>query len=406
MSLRFLYVDFNSYFASVEQQLRPELRGKPVGVVPVMADTTCCIAASYEAKKFGIRTGTLVGEAKKLCPDIRLVDARPETYVQFHHRLVEVVESCTPVAKVYSIDEMACELTGSRQVPEKAIALGKEIKRRIADTVGAEMRCSIGIAPNAFLAKTATDMQKPDGFVVIDNADLPHCLYRLKLRELTGIGPSMEARLLQNGLGTVEQLCTADKAVLRKIWNGIEGERMYAKLRGEPVYNPPTNKSSIGHQHVLAPELRNDKSAFAVLHRLLQKAAMRLRDCDYMAGGIALGIRYVDKTRWGEQHSFDPSWDTLAFIEVLERLWARRPQTRTKPLLVSVTLFGLVERRGYTPSLFGEDRHRDRLNAIVDQLNRRFGHNTVYFAGAQKALGSAPMRIAFNHIPDPDVENW
>src|SRR6266446_5973668 len=107
MALRSLYVDLNSYFASVEQQLRPELRGQPVGVVPVMADTTCCIAASYEAKKFGIKTGTLVSEAKERCPDIQLVEARPPTYVEFHHRLVEVVESCTPVDKVYSIDEMA-----------------------------------------------------------------------------------------------------------------------------------------------------------------------------------------------------------------------------------------------------------------------------------------------------------
>ena len=406
MSLHFLYVDFNSYFASVEQQLRPELRGKPVGVVPVMTDTTCCIAASYEAKKFGVRTGTLVGEAKKLCPDIRLVDARPETYVQFHHRLVEVVESCTPVAKVYSIDEMACELTGSQRQREKAVALGQEIKRRIAARVGAEMRCSIGIAPNVFLAKTATDMQKPDGFVVIDLADLPQCLYRLKPRDLTGIGPAMEARLLRLGIRTVEQLCSADKSVLRKAWNGVEGERMHAKLRGDAVYQPPTSKSSIGHQHVLPPELRNERDAFAVLHRLLQKAAMRLRDCGYMAGGIALGLRYVDKTRWGEQLTFDPSWDTMTFIEVLERLWNRRPRTRTRPLLVSVTLFALMERRGYTPSLFGEDRHRDRLNEIVDKLNRRFGHNTIYFAGAQKALGSAPMRIAFSHIPDPKVENW
>jgi DNA polymerase-4 len=403
MALRTLYVDFNSYFASVEQQLRPELRGQPVGVVPVMADTTCCIAASYEAKKFGIKTGTLVSEAKARCPDIRLVEARPLTYVEFHHRLVEVVESCTPVDKVYSIDEMACELTGSQQQRENAIRLGKEIKARIAEKVGAFMRCSVGIAPNTFLAKTATDMEKPDGFVIIDDADLPGCLYRLKLRELCGIGPAMETRLLSHGISTVEQLTTATKAQLRKVWNGIEGERWYAKLRGEVTFAPPTNKSTIGHQHVLPPDERTDKAALAVLYKLLQKAAVRLRSYDYMAGGVQLGIKCVNGSRWSQQMRFDHTWDTIQLCDVLERLWSQRP--KGKPLMVGVTLFELLERRGSTPSLFGEDIRRDRLNEVVDRLNSRFGGNTIYFGGAQSALDSAPMRIAFSHIPDLKLED-
>src|ERR1700727_3252543 len=108
--LRWLFLDLNSYFASVEQELRPELRGRPLAVVPVVADTTCCIAASYEAKRYGVRTGTQVGEAKALCPGIILVEARHELYVDYHHRVVEAVESCLPATSVMSIDEMACHL--------------------------------------------------------------------------------------------------------------------------------------------------------------------------------------------------------------------------------------------------------------------------------------------------------
>lgn len=125
MTLRALYVDFNSYFASVEQQLCPKLRGKPVGVLPVMADTTCCIAASYEAKRYGVRTGTSVREARRLCPDIRLVLARPAVYVEQHHRLIEAVESCLHVDRVLSIDEMACRLTGSDCRRDRALALAR-----------------------------------------------------------------------------------------------------------------------------------------------------------------------------------------------------------------------------------------------------------------------------------------
>ncbi|HZV61315.1 MAG TPA: DNA polymerase, partial [Methylophilaceae bacterium] len=147
MSLRALYVDFNSYFASVEQQEVPELRGKPIGVLPIMAETTCCIAASYEAKAFGVKTGTPVREARKLCPNIIFVEARPYLYVEYHHRLVEMVESCTPVERTLSIDEMVCRLTGTQQQKENALSLAARIKSTLADKAGICIRSSIGIAP-------------------------------------------------------------------------------------------------------------------------------------------------------------------------------------------------------------------------------------------------------------------
>ena len=165
--LRSLYVDLNSYFASVEQQLRPELRGKPIGVLPVLAETTCCIAASIDAKRFGIKTGTPVWQARKLHKNIIFVQARPATYVEIHHRIVAAVESCTPVTAVLSIDEMTCDLMGSEQQEKKAIALGKRIKQAIYTQVGEVLHSSIGIGPNRFLAKTASNMQKPDGLTVI-----------------------------------------------------------------------------------------------------------------------------------------------------------------------------------------------------------------------------------------------
>ena len=123
--LRWLFLDLNSYFASVEQELRPELRGRPVAVVPVVADTTCCIAASYEAKAFGVKTGTQVGEAKRLCPGIALVEARHELYVEYHNRIVEAVEQRVPVSSVQSIDEMACRLIGREQPLLAALALSR-----------------------------------------------------------------------------------------------------------------------------------------------------------------------------------------------------------------------------------------------------------------------------------------
>lgn len=209
MSLNALYVDFNSYFASVEQELRPALRGRPVGVLPVLAETTCCIAASIEAKKFGVKTGTLVREARHLCPDIVLVQARPDVYIDMHHRLVAAVESCTHVERTLSIDEMVCRLTGRERQVEQALALAARIKHAIAQRIGRHIRCSIGIAPNTFLAKLASDMQKPDGCVVIQQHELPERLYGLHLREVCGIGRKMEQRLLRHGYHDVRDLCQA-----------------------------------------------------------------------------------------------------------------------------------------------------------------------------------------------------
>src|ERR1700677_232168 len=151
--LNWLFVDLNSYFASVEQQVRPELRGRPVGVVPMMADTTVCIAASYEAKAFGVRTGTIVADAKRMCPEIVLVEGRHEIYTEYHHRVVEAVESCVPVTSVCSIDEMACRLIGRERPLLNAIDLGMRVKRTIRERVGECLRSSVGLATNRYLAK-------------------------------------------------------------------------------------------------------------------------------------------------------------------------------------------------------------------------------------------------------------
>ncbi len=137
LRVRWLFLDLNSYFASVEQELQPLLRGRPVAVVPVMADTTCCIAASYEAKAFGVKTGTQVGEARKMCPGLALVEARHELYVEYHHRIVQAVERFVPVASVMSIDEMACRLIGREQPLMAALDLARRIKASIREHAGA-----------------------------------------------------------------------------------------------------------------------------------------------------------------------------------------------------------------------------------------------------------------------------
>ena len=404
MALRALFVDFNSFFASVEQQEQPALRGKPVAVVPVMTDSTCCIAASYEAKHFGVKTGTNVGEARKKCPGLVVVEARPPLYVEYHHKLIAAVDACLPVTEVLSIDEMSCVLRGRWHEPETALQTARDIKARIAATVGPYLRSSIGIAPNGFLAKTATDMQKPDGLVLIEEKDLPECLFRLELRDFCGVGASREARLHECGIRTVEQLCRAPKETLRRAWNGIEGDRMFALLRGEELDRPPTQRCTVGHSHVLEPKCRTVPLAEAVLHRLLQKAAARLRALGYLAGGLAVSVKFLEHRRWNDEMRFLETQETLDFIRVFDLLWQRLPPDMPPPLAVGVTLFHLTAAHNVTLNLPRLTTSHLALDDAVDRLNQCYGRNTVYFGGAQAARDAAPTRIAFTHVPKLEKE--
>ncbi len=406
MSLNALYVDFNSYFASVEQQLRPELRGKPIGVLAVMAESTCCIAASYEAKAFGVKTGTGVRDARKLCPDMIFVEARPPLYVQYHHKLIEIVESCTHVEKVLSIDEMVCKLTGSQQQKDNALKLAAKIKREINKQFEF-IHCSIGIAPNTFLAKLASNMQKPNGCVVIEQQDIPEKLYGLKPRDLTGIGRRMEERLNHYGLTTMQALYAANKQQLRAAWGSVEGERMYDKLRGVEIMRTETDRKSLGHSHVLPPELRTQHGALSVLHRLLQKACVRLRSYHLRTSKIHVRLKFTNHPTWVIEANCSPTDSTLNITHVFETLWKSYPDKKVIPQAVGISFSSFILDQQYIVDLFETEivETNKKLNSAVDKLNTKYGKNTIYLGGAHNALYASQVKIAFNYVPDLVVEN-
>ncbi len=425
--LRSLFIDFNSYFASVEQQLDPALRGRPVGVVPVMADSSCCIAASIEAKAFGIKTGTRVSDAKRLCPDIALILADHAKYVQMHQQALALVDRVVPVLQVVSIDEMECELTGRWRERERAVALAQQVKAALLAGLGACMRTSVGIAPNRLLAKLASDMHKPDGLTVIELHELPERLYPLPLSAINGIGPRMVRRLAACGIGNMQQLYAAPRDVLVTAWGGVAGSDMYDKLRGQWYGPRATTARSLGHSHVLPPDLRHPEGALAVLNRLVQKAAMRLRKQGFYASSMSVHVRCAHRNageaggeRWAQ---VGETQDTAFLLRTLQALWVSGLDRLRHPVSVGVQMHGLVPVAQHTPDLFdnaptptssptpartstrpSKPRDRSRLLAAVDALNRAHGKNAVMFASAHAGRDHAPMRIAFNRIPDLESE--
>lgn len=409
-----LFLDLNSYFASVEQQENPRLRGKPVAVVPVMTDATCAIAASYQAKAYGIKTGTMIGDARRLCPKLVCVLANHDLYVEYHHKIVEEIEQHIPVTVVASIDEMACKLKGSLRAKENAVALALRIKAGLARNVGPAITCNIGIAPNRFLAKVASDMQKPDGLVVLETQDLPGCLYPLKLTDLPGVGGNMERRLHAAGILTMEALLKSSRQRLRRIWGGVEGERFYYKLHGVDLADVPTQRSSVGHSHVLAPELRPPQMAELVARRLTMKASSRLRRMEYLARHMEVSVRAEKGQRFAEGMTFPAINDSPMLLKQLNILWERvRASAGNQPLKkVSVTLSQLVAQvelqqlELFAPKYEAGEapvERRQRLSQAMDDLNRRFGRDTVSLGMLPKsARGFSGTKVAFTRIPSKE----
>ena len=322
-TLRWLYVDFNSYFASVEQQLDPRLRGRPVIVVPVESNTTSAIAASYEAKAFGIKTGTPVWEAKKICPGIICVLAKHEAYVDYHQRILQEIDKHIQITAVCSIDEVACRLMDNEISVDQVTEIADLIKLGLAKNIGKYIKCSIGIAPNRYLAKIATDFKKPDGLTFIHPEELPGKLLTLSLRDLPGVGRNMELRLKLAGINTMQDLWKLDATHMRKVWGSVWGEKIWYLLRGYEVPEEETTKSTIGHSHVLAPELREPKKAKFVARRLTLKVASRLRRIGYYGTSFHLSVRLESGERFEEVEKCYRAQDSATFLSMLNKTWSR-----------------------------------------------------------------------------------
>jgi DNA polymerase-4 len=367
--LRWLYVDFNSYFASVEQQLQPHLRGKPVAIVPVETNATCAIAASYEAKAFGIKTGTPIWEAKRLCPNIICVLAQHARYVEYHHRICAEVAQHIPVTAVCSIDEVACRLMNNETTAARACEIAYAIKYGLARHVGAYV---------------ATDMQKPNGLVLLRPSDLPQRLLGLKPSDLPGIGRHIAARLALAGIHDIAALWALDAPHMRRIWGSVWGERLWYLLRGADLPEAATTRRTVGHSHVMAPKLREPAKARYVARRLTLKAAARLRRMDFYARALCLAVHLENGAHLKSDMCCYRAQDSMTFLHVL-------PAESLQPELFAAL-----------PNAAMHQRAKDeKLSRVLDQINQRFGRDAV-LVGMLPAPGDSfsGSKIAFTRIPD------
>lgn len=420
--IKWLFMDLNSYFASVEQQENPTLRGKPVVVIPTDTDYTCVIAASYEAKAYGVKTGMAVKDAKKLCPNLRCTTGHHDLYVRYHHEIISQVIKHTPINKICSIDELSSRLPPNKRNVVAATKIAHDIKQSIWDNVGRYINCSVGLAPSSLLAKIACDMNKPDGLTFLQQEDLPSSLYALELTDIPGIGANMKRRLNKFNVSSVKDLCSVSSKQARTLWGSVLGERFWYLLHGYDIEKAPTQTTTIGHSRVLDPQMRTAEKSYIVLRSLTMKAAYRLRKKSLYTRNIHVSIRTSSGIKISANTTISATQDPFNILQHIDNLWQELLGGITnnsseffapiKIKKVSVSLNKLISNDKITEDFFANSPDQKSsqktlaLTQALETLQEKYGKPVV-------SLGVPPImaaeftgtKIAFSRIPEKE-EFW
>lgn len=413
-SIGYAYIDFDGFFAGVEETINPAIRGRPIGVTPFEEQSSSClIAANYTAKARGVKSIMSISDARAVCPDICLVPQKPDRYTKAHHKLIEIIERHIPVQTVCSIDEVSVKL--DRRDIADPTGLAHRIKADIKQLCGPWLTCSIGFGPNPQLAKIASDMDKPDGVTFLYPDQLPGRLLDLALDDIPGIAKAMRTRLMAAGIFTTQDLWDSAPKQLRAIWRSVEGERFWYALHGFDIPILPTSRSMYGHGRVLTPEWRTMDRAYDCAHLLTVKAARRMRRDGWLAQQFSLYLAFRERASWSQSTGLTGGRsDTMAAIRALRTLWAQARADITPSLQqaraikqLHVTFYDLHPADKRQLDLFeDQDRQRKRhkaqkLTEAMDMLNARAGKSVItHGILIEPPGGYAGGKIAFTHVPD------
>jgi DNA polymerase IV len=395
-----LFVDINSCFATVEQQYNPNLRGKPVAVAAYTGPSGCIVAPSIEAKQLGIKTGMLVKQATEIYPQITVIEPDPPKYRTVHKKLHKVLRAYTPKVIPRSIDEFCIDIANTPAQKTGAIETAKSIKQHITTEVGDWITVSIGIGPNEFLAKTASNLQKPDGLRQINHRNHQKVFKSLALTDLCGIKAGNASRLATGKIFTVMDLCNADIKHLCTAFNSIEGYYWHLKIRGWDLQQPsPTKtKKSFGNSFAIPGKLAKKEHLAPILHKLTQKTAARLRKEGYKARSFRLNITYKDGTSWKSHKNTKKYLDQSAQIyRTMFTLLTECPHQKPVKNLAE-TCFNLAKTSTTQLEIFDslpENRKTQALENVMDQINSKYGDMTIKPAQLLEAEDFADDRISF-----------
>lgn len=395
--MKYMHIDLNSCFATVEQQANPLLRNKPIGVAAYNSPKGVILAASIQAKKLGIKTGTRVFEAKELCPEIIIVEPDANKYRYIHHKLNELLSSYTNNVKAKSVDEFVLDFSGAPTYKKGLISMGNEIKNRIKKEIGDYITVSIGISCNEFLAKTASNLKKPDGLEQIDETNYMSVYEKLELIDLTGIGDKNLARLNYHNIFSVIEFYNSNPLALKYVFGSIEGYYWYLKLRGYQIENYPSVRRSFSHQYALPKPAKNLKELSPILTKLVEKLGFRLRTKGYKTQGIHIYIRYKDYSSWHiSKKTKKIIFDSRDLYKEFVTLYNESPKKEVT--LINVGCFNLKKYNNLQLELFDDIQKKETLTNMLDKINVRWGKFVITPATMITNKKYVPDRIGFGNI--------
>ncbi len=374
-----LCVDMDAFFASVEQQVNPDLKGKPIAVTGA-GERTVITTSSYEARQFGVKTGMTPHEAKKLCPHIIFVVGHNKLYAEICGKLEKICERFTPDMETYSIDEIFLDITGSHHLFGGPEELARTIKKTVKEELG--INCTIGIGPNILIAKLASDLAKPDGLRWIDKEMVPSVLQLLPVKKLWGIGRHTEEKLRAMGIKTCGELGAAPLTLLTKKF-GVLGGQLKAMGNGildRPLETAARDPKSIGHSRTFSKDIWCREDIEPQLLRLSEMVGRRARRYGYKGKKVTLTVRYADFKTCTRQTTM-PTYtnDTGEIYQtILAILDGIRLAKSIRLLGVSLSSFGKNEQL----TLFEKSDRKDReaLLKAMDTVNEKFGEDKITWA--------------------------
>lgn len=405
-----MYIDMNSFFASCEQQLIPELRGKPIGVCPYPGPNAVVIAASKEAKKLGIKTGMLSAECKMLCPSFKMVPTRPVQYRRIHVHIMNILKCYFDADDIIpkSIDEAVINLTPYLHVYDDFIGIAKAVKKHIAVEIGEYVTCSIGISGNAFLAKLATEIQKPDGLIVITKDNLDGYLSKMKLTDLPGIARGNEKRLNRAGIYTPLEMRHTSEIVLRKALGGITGNYWHYRLHFKEVDMYTSAYKHMAAARSLSPETRSgEASLLAMLVALCTRLEQRMVKQGVFCRYLSFSASYYDSFSWKTDIKLAmPVQDSMEMMHYIEKRIEEYERITSKKIMcskmkwMSVMVGDFMKAEHLQYGLFDNRMQKDKLRKVMYDIKDQYGKNMVRKASETVAAGQMKDAIGFGSVKD------
>jgi DNA polymerase-4 len=375
-----LHIDMDAFYASIEQLDNPALKGKPVIVGGTPKERGVVSAASYEARKFGVHSAMPMVQAVRLCPQGVFVPGRMERYVEISRKIQSIFLNYTPDVEPLSLDEAFLDVTGCISLFGSAESIGRKIKAEIKDQLG--LTASVGIAPNKFLAKLASDLKKPDGFVVLTEQNKQQILDPLPVSKIWGIGKVTAEALKQAGISTIHQLRTTPESILKSIFGNqvfdiVELAQGIDDRRVEPV----SQSKSISSEHTFETDVLDKDVLLGVLLGQVEEVSQRLRAEGLEARTITLKIRYGDFKTITRSHTLDqPTNTTFLLWQEAERLFNQWHRKSAAPLrLLGFGASGLSPKGTGQQLLFSdpEEEKQKKIDSAFDTIRKKYGDDSL-----------------------------